>query len=157
MILLVLIAVPPLSIQLREQKRRIWDKGFVEAALILGGGKNHIYVKHILPQLYEEWVLIFGQQLLQVLTLLVHLGVLEILFGGTVIGFGLDSGNEPTSVSHEWSGLIGNNLCFLSVNQWILFFPVLFFTMTALCVSMINSAIIDWFNFKEIRRKNGAA
>lgn len=151
--ILIAVALPALTVQLAEQKRRIWKEEFVEAALTLGGSKRHIYLRHILPHLYEEWILIFGQQFLQVLTLLVHLGVLKVLFGGTVLGFGFGGGDPPSSVTHEWSGLIGVNARFLHVNEWIVYVPILFFTLTALSVAMINKALKDWFDKKEIVRQ----
>jgi peptide/nickel transport system permease protein len=149
-IILILIALPALTVQLIEQKRRVWREEFIEAAITLGGSKRHIYFKHVLPQLYEEWILMFGQQFLQVLTLLVHLGVMIILFGGTIIG----DGDPPTSVTHEWSGLIGLNKRFMLAHEWIVYVPILFFTLTALSVAMINKALSDFFKHKEMVRNN---
>lgn len=148
-IILVVIALPSLTVQLIEQKRRVWKEEFIESAVTLGGSKRHIYFKHVLPQLYEEWVLMFGQQFLQVLTLLVHLGVMLILFGGTITGEG-----PPSSVTHEWSGLIGLNKRFMLAYEWIVYVPILFFAMTALSVAMINKALSDFFKHKDMVRKN---
>ncbi len=148
-IILVLIALPALTVQLIEQKRRVWKEEFIESAITLGGSKRHIYFKHILPQLYEEWILMFGQQFLQVLTLLVHLGVMLVLFGGTIMGEG-----PPSSVTHEWSGLIGLNKRFMLAYEWIVYVPILFFTLTALSVAMINKALSDFFSHKDMVRKN---
>lgn len=151
-IILVLIALPALTVQLIEQKRRIWKEEFIESAITLGGSKRHIYFKHVLPQLYEEWILMFGQQFLQVLTLLVHLGVMLVLFGGTILGEG-----PPSSVTHEWSGLIGLNKRFMLAYEWIVYVPILFFAMTALSVAMINKALSDFFSHKDMVRKNKGA
>lgn len=148
-IILVLIALPALTIQLIEQKRRVWKEEFIESAITLGGSKRHIYFKHVLPQLYEEWILMFGQQFLQVLTLLVHLGVMLVLFGGTITGEG-----PPSSVTHEWSGLIGLNKRFMLAHEWIVYVPILFFALTALSVAMINKALGDFFKYKDMVRKN---
>lgn len=148
-IILILVALPALTVQLIEQKRRVWKEEFIESAITLGGSKRHIYFKHVLPQQYEEWILMFGQQFLQVLTLLVHLGVLLILFGGTITGEG-----PPSSVTHEWSGLIGLNKRFMLAHEWIVYVPILFFTLTALSVAMINKALSDFFKHKDMVRKN---
>lgn len=152
-IILILIALPALTVQLIQQKRRVWKEEFIESAITLGGSKRHIYFKHVLPQLYEEWILMFGQQFLQVLALLVHLGVMIILFGGTIIG---DDG-PPSSVTHEWSGLIGLNKRFMLAYEWIVYVPILFFAMTALSVAMINKALSDFFKHKDMVRKNREA
>ncbi|MFT9597455.1 peptide ABC transporter permease [Mesobacillus sp.] len=148
-IILILVALPSLTVQLVEQKRRVWNEEFIESAITLGGSKRHIYFKHVLPQLYEEWILMFGQQFLQVLTLLVHLGVMMVLFGGTIMGDG-----PPSSVTHEWAGLIGLNKRFMLAHEWIVYVPILFFTLTALSVAMINKALSDFFKQKDRVRKN---
>ncbi|MBT2678900.1 peptide ABC transporter permease [Bacillus sp. ISL-35] len=151
-IILVVIALPSLTVQLIEQKRSVWREEFIESAITLGGSKRHIYFKHILPQLYEEWILMFSQQFLQVLTLLVHLGVMLVLFGGTIMGEG-----PPSSVTHEWSGLIGLNKRFMLAYEWIVYVPILFFALTALSVAMINKALSDFFSHKDMVRKNKGA
>jgi peptide/nickel transport system permease protein len=148
-IILVVIALPALTVQLIEQKRRVWKEEFIESAITLGGSKRHIYFKHVLPQLYEEWILMFGQQFLQVLALLIHLGVLQVLFGGTITGEG-----PPSSVTHEWSGLIGLNKRFMLAYEWIVYIPILFFALTALSVAMINKALSDFFKYKDMVRNN---
>ena len=148
-VILILVALPSLTVQLVEQKRRVWNEEFIESAITLGGSKRHIYFKHVLPQLYEEWILMFGQQFLQVLTLLVHLGVMMVLFGGTIMGEG-----PPSSVTHEWAGLIGLNKRFMLAHEWIVYVPILFFTLTALSVAMINKALGDFFKHKDMVRKN---
>lgn len=148
-IILILVALPALTVQLTEQKRRVWKEEFIQSAITLGGSKRHIYFKHVLPQLYEEWILMFGQQFLQVLALLVHLGVLHVLFGGTIMGEG-----PPSSVTHEWSGLIGLNKRFMLTYEWIVYVPILFFALTALSVAMINKSLSDFFKHKDMVRNN---
>ncbi|WP_079506757.1 hypothetical protein [Mesobacillus jeotgali] len=148
-VILILVALPALTVQLMEQKRLVWKEEFIESAITLGGSKRHIYSKHVLPQLYEEWIIMFGQQFLQVLTLLVHLGVMTVLFGGTITGEG-----PPSSVTHEWAGLIGLNKRFMLSYEWIVYVPILFFALTALSVAMINKAMSDFFNQKDIVRKD---
>lgn len=148
-IILIVVALPSLTVQLAQQKRHVWQEEFIESAITLGGSKRHIYFKHVLPQLYEEWILMFGQQFLQVLTLLVHLGVMYVLFGGTIMGEG-----PPSSVTHEWSGLIGLNKRFMLAYEWIVYVPILFFALTALSVAMINKALSDFFKHKGMVRNN---
>lgn len=149
-VILIAVALPSLTVQLIEQKRRVWQEEFIESAIVMGGSKRHIYFKHILPQLYEEWILMFGQQFLQVLTLLVHLGVLLVLFGGTIMG----DGGPPTSVTHEWAGLIGLNKRFMLTREWIVYVPILFFILTAISVAMINQSLKEFFNTKDNLRKS---
>ncbi|WP_051865601.1 hypothetical protein [Metabacillus indicus] len=137
---LVLIAVPSLSMQLSGEIRMTLDESFIEASKTLGGRKSHLFMKHIIPVLYERWMLLFGQQLIQVLLLLAHLGVFKLFFGGTVVSYGM-GGDPPRTFSYEWSGMIGDSLGYLYVQQWIALVPISFFAVTAICFSLMNDAL----------------
>ncbi|USK35842.1 ABC transporter permease subunit [Bacillus sp. F19] len=143
-IILSVLAIPTLSMQLSNEIRAVHSEPFVEASKVLGGRKMHVFVKHIVPQLYERWILLFGQQFLQVLMLLAHLGVFKLFFGGTSVSFGLMS-DPPRTLSYEWSGLIGDSLSYLFVQQWIAIVPISFFVLTAISVSFINDALKEMF------------
>jgi peptide/nickel transport system permease protein len=142
--ILVIIAIPSLSMHLSNEIRTVQSEPFIEASKVLGGIKPHIFIKHIVPQLYEKWILLFGQQFLQVLLLLAHLGVFKLFFGGTSVSYGLIS-DPPRTLSYEWSGLIGDSLSYLYFQQWIALVPISFFVLTAICVSLINDSLKDLF------------
>jgi peptide/nickel transport system permease protein len=145
--ILVLIAIPNLTMQLSNELRIVRKESFIEASQTLGAGKTYIFYKHMIPHLYEKWILLFGQQFLQVLQLLTHLGYLGLFFGGTIVQYGSD--DPPKSVSNEWSGMIAANVDFLHVHQWILLVPMAFFVLTAISVFLINDSIKDYFQIKD--------
>jgi len=147
--ILVVLAIPNLTIQLANEMRIVRKEPFIEASQTLGAGNCFIFIKHMIPQLYEKWILLFGQQFLQVLQLLVHLGYLKLLFGGSIVQYGFGGSNDPPkSVSNEWSGLIGENMSYLFVHQWILLVPMAFFIFTAISVFLINDSIRDYIQTK---------
>ena len=85
--------------------------------------KAYCYKAYFPASLYDVYTCIF-QQFTQTLTILLHLGLLEIFFGGTVQFLG--SIEEIESYTHEWSGLIGVYFRSLTVNPWIPLVPITF-------------------------------
>jgi peptide/nickel transport system permease protein len=152
--ILVILAIPNLSLQVANEMRMVQKELFIEAAETLGAGKISIFVKHIVPHVYEKWILLFGQQFIQVLQLLAHLGFMKLFFGGTHYG---DDETPPRTISYEWSGVIGSDISYLYTQPWIVLVPIGFFMMTAICVAFINSSISAFFKSKTVnqaRRKN---
>ena len=124
MVLLVLLVMPVIALYVAKEVRKLRTEEFVDAARILGGSRRHIVIKHIFPHLYMTFILVFLQQFTQTLTILLHLGLLEVFFGGTVTFGG--SIKEVESYTHEWSGLIGVYFRALTVNPWIPLVPITF-------------------------------
>lgn len=145
--ILVLIAIPNVTIQLAGEMRLVQKEDFIEVSKVLGAGKPHLFFKHIVPHVYEKWILLFGQQFIQTLQLLAHLGFLKIFFGGTYVPYGQESKDfeEPSSVSYEWSGLIGGNISYLYSHSWLVLVPIFFFVLTAISVALINDSLRTYF------------
>ncbi|PFR24660.1 peptide ABC transporter permease [Bacillus cereus] len=135
---IVLLSVPTLSLYVANEVRKIQTEEFIEAAKILGGGKLYIVVKHILPHLVPTFIIMLMQQFVQTLTLLLHLGLLTLFFGGTVL-----YGDDADSVTHEWTGLIGKYYPSLSSDTWIPMVPIIFFSLTILAANKITDSIQD--------------
>ncbi|MES5893447.1 ABC transporter permease subunit [Bacillus cereus group sp. RP43] len=135
---IVLLSVPTLSLYVANEVRKLQTEEFVEAAKILGGGKLYIVVKHILPHLVPTFIIMLMQQFVQTLTLLLHLGLINLFFGGTVL-----YGDEADSVTHEWTGLIGMYYPSLSADTWIPMVPITFFSLTVLAANKITDSIQD--------------
>lgn len=138
-ILLTALAVPTLSLYVANEIRKVLTEEFIDAAKILGGSKRHLLIKHVFPHLYSTFVIVFMQQFVQTLIILLHLGLLGLFFGGTVEFFG----KEIDSFTHEWSGLIGVYFRSLSVHPWIPLVPITFFGLTIFSGNMIVKCIQD--------------
>ncbi|MCM3719423.1 ABC transporter permease [Fictibacillus phosphorivorans] len=135
-LLIVLIAVPNTAILMKEEISLIQQNEFITSAKLMGGNKFHILFKHIMPHLWPKLVLMYVQQVIAVLLLLAHLGILGVFFGGTIYREYGPEFEIPVSVSNEWSGLLGGYYYQLRLAPWLVFFPVLSF-----------AAVIMAFNF----------
>ncbi|WP_439743230.1 ABC transporter permease [Bacillus pseudomycoides] len=138
-ILFIVLALPTISLYIANEVRKLQKEEFIDAARILGGSRRRIVVKHLFPHLYMTFVLVLMQQFIQTLIIFLHLGLLEVFFGGTV-SFGR---TEVDSYTHEWSGLIGVYFRSLSVHPWIPLVPITFFGLTIFSGNMIVRSIED--------------
>ena len=132
-VFLAFYAVPTLAVYQANEIKKLHREEFMEAAMVLGGGKLHKLKTHILPHLKENILVILMQQYVQVLIVLAHLGVLKLFFGGTI----LDSDQNAYSVSYEWSGLIGSYYDNLVAYPWLPLIPILFLSLAILSAQMM--------------------
>lgn len=142
---IVLLSVPTLSFYVANEVRKMQTEEFIEAAKILGGGKLYIVVKHILPHLVPTFIIMIMQQFVQTLILLLHLGLLTLFFGGTVL-----YGDGADSVTHEWTGLIGLYYPSLSSDTWIPMIPIIFFSLTVLAANKVTDSIQESIEKKKV-------
>lgn len=143
---LAFYAVPTLAVYQANEIKKLHKEEFMEAAMVLGGGRLHKLKTHILPHLKENIFVILIQQYVQVLIVLAHLGVLKLFFGGTI----LDSDQNAYSVSYEWSGLIGSYYDNLVAYPWLPLVPVLFLSLTILSAQMMLNGFKTVVNQKRL-------
>ncbi len=137
-LVLTLAAVPITSLTISKEVNLILKKEFMDSVQILGGNRRHILMKHILPFLKPQLVVIFLREMIQVLILLAHLGILGIFFGGGTMKEDLFQNMVFVSLSNEWSGIIGNNFQFLFTTYWwIAICPIFLLTLTVLAFKLM--------------------
>ncbi|WP_368657082.1 ABC transporter permease [Metabacillus halosaccharovorans] len=135
-IVFTVLAVPVLALLIGNETNELFKKEFVISSKIMGGSKLHIIRKHIFPLLKARFWIIFGQQITQTLLVMVHLGLFNLYFGGTVITYG-DFADPPKSMTNEWSGLIGGTKNYIRSAPWIPLTPIICFTLTILAVTLM--------------------
>lgn len=156
LIILTVIAVPVTSLLIANQLRHIYEKEFITGARLLGGNRPHVLKKHVLPHIWPRLLIQFGQEVVQVLILLIHLGLFHLLFGGTVEIDPGASNRMPVyiSSSNEWSGMIGNG--FEHLNHWPWFFvsPMIAFALVILAFNLMVKGMEDVFmGHRPLRKK----
>ncbi|MCT4784788.1 ABC transporter permease [Exiguobacterium aestuarii] len=102
LIVLIMLGLPAVTLYLITEIRQLLQQEFMIVAQTLGGGVWHRVRLHLLPHLIPTLVIVFMQQFVQTLMLLIHLSLFGIFFGGTVI---LYEGVMPTV--YEWSSMFG--------------------------------------------------
>jgi peptide/nickel transport system permease protein len=148
--ILILLPLPSVILYVSKETQKILKTEFVTASRTLGAGTFRILVFHVLKHLIQRLIILFIQQLNQVLIILAHLGLLKLFFGGTVIDFSpLD--DPPKTLSFEWSGLIGDYFETLYVHPFIVMVPITFFALTIVSINLMLNGM------EEVFQKNGAA
>jgi len=113
---------------------------YVMASETLGGDKWHIMKKHIFPLLKGNLAILFLNEAIQSLHLIGQLGIFNVFFGGTIF--------QPDfriylSLTHEWSGLIGQARSFFSHSQWIVLFPLLAYLLLLLSFYLLSAGFTE--------------
>lgn len=120
-IILILFAIPVVLNTIGREADEILRKDFAQAAILLGGSKSRLFFRHITVHLFPKLVHLFGQQMIQALQVLMHLGVFGILLGG-----GLWSGGAAyQSLTYEWTGMFQALRMGIMTERYWLIVPVL--------------------------------
>lgn len=147
--ILIVLAIPTVAIYLSNEIKLLMTEEFVSASHVLGGTRKHVLIKHISPHMIPVLIILFMQQFVQVLVILVHLGILQVFFGGTIVFFG----GEIDSVTHEWSGLLGMYYKSLLVHPWVPLVPMFFFAITIICSNFILKGIENAYEKVKLKYK----
>lgn len=142
--ILALIALLPLTSVIGEEIHYYLKNEFIDASRLLGGSKWWLAKKHISQFFRPKIFILLLQQVSQSLLLLVHLGVLNMFIGGVkmVNMGGLDGAkNVVSSLSNEWSGLIGLSYPELRFDHWIVIGPGIGFFLTLLSFNLMLRGI----------------
>ncbi|MED1090796.1 ABC transporter permease [Bacillus paramycoides] len=149
-LVLACLAVPTVMLYIAQEVKRIKKEEFILAATVLGGSKWQRLKRHIWPHMLPSFLLLVAQQFVSTLLLLLHLGLLQLFFGGTITFSGMD----PDSVTKEWTGLIGQNFRHLTTHTWIVLIPIAFYSMTILSGNLISNSMQDAIKLGNVRRAN---
>jgi peptide/nickel transport system permease protein len=141
-IILALLTVPVIAVVIGNETGRIIENEYVVCARTLGAGKWRVIIKHIVPGLKEKIFVLLGQQTMQALIVLAHLGYLELFFGGTRVKYGFDV-DPPTSITNEWSGLIGNTFRYLHIAAWVPLSPIVCFAISMIAISFMVEGYVQ--------------
>ncbi len=149
-IILVVIAVLPLSVFIGEEISSYLSNDFINVTYLAGVDHLYIFRKHIWLFLKRRLFVVFFEQIIQTLILLVHLGILGVFIGGDRLILMTDSVEsvEAFSLSNEWSGLIGTDLSNIYVYPWIIITPLIGFTIVIIALKLILLGIDDNKRFR---------
>lgn len=150
-IILTVIALPTTSLLIGNETSLILRQEFMTGVRVMGASRFHILRKHVMPHLIPKLWIQFAQQVIQVLILLVHLGVLQLFFGGTRSATGV-GGETSSSFTGEWSGVIGDNIRSIDSLPWVVITPLVLFALTILAMNLILQGLKEVLGEKQLRR-----
>nr|WP_232223944.1 ABC transporter permease subunit [Anoxybacillus tepidamans] len=121
---------------------------YVTAAFSMGGSRWHIMKKHIWPAMKSQMLIIFVNEMIQVMHLIGQLGIFNLFLGGTIVQM-----DPPLaiSVTKEWAGLIGQFRSSFYYSRWIIMFPLSCYLLLLLAFYWVAQGLIK--REKLIQRK----
>ena len=142
-ILLVIIAVPPIMVTVASETSKFLENEFISSVKVLGGSRLHTLRKHVLPHLRPRLSILYSQQLIATLLLGAHLGILQVFIGGTdfITLDPLENNTVPVAMINEWSSMIGANYYQIRGDRWIVFAPLAGFAITILALNFMVEAM----------------
>ncbi|MGD6960433.1 ABC transporter permease subunit [Rossellomorea aquimaris] len=155
-LVLGLIGGIPLTGHLAAELNQFLKKDFISCSHSLGASKSWLIRKHILNYLKPRLMILFTQQVVQSLLILVHLGVFQMIIGKVKtlkMMDGITSADSVTlSLSNEWSGLLGLSYRELMLDQWIVLGPSLAFIFTIYSFRLIGKGLEKTFEKPEPKK-----
>lgn len=141
-IVTTLVALPNLSIQLAMEIREVKRREFIVASRTIGAREGFVFRRHVLPFLRTKLILLFNQQMIQVLALFVALGLLYI-------GAQTDKPDEGLGLTDMLLG----GLQHIWVMRWMLYDPVLAILIIIIAIQMMTSAVRKVANGEDRKKR----
>ncbi|MCM3595815.1 ABC transporter permease subunit [Metabacillus idriensis] len=136
---IVIVGIAPVMLLISGEIKQTLKEPYIEVSYHLGASNRHVIFKHILPVLKKRILIIFFQQVIQTLLLLIYLGVFEIYIGGDKPGGIFGDDERFLSQSGEWAGMIGQSKFDLMTAPWIVLGPgIAFIGLILLLNSVLN-------------------
>lgn len=136
--LIVILGVPKIAVVASRQATTLLGRAHITAARSIGAGNARIAVRHVLPLMREQLIILFSHETMGVLTLLGALALFNIFLGGTRMT------DRPTlyhSITHEWAGLVGQHHALIQGPNWMLFFPLLFYFLFLCTLFLVSLGV----------------
>lgn len=149
---LSIVGVPPLLIYFKDTTLQFLKEDHITAARVLGASKWTILRKHIWLGIKGRVAVQYVEQILQTLTLMIHLGFFKLLFGGSVVHFFPFDQKPPIyqSLTSEWSGLIGNGYANIELHPSLTIIPLVAFAVLIYLFSLLREGLKESLSLTSI-------
>ncbi len=123
-VILILLMTPTTIALIKETTELILEKEFIDSAFTISPSRLHIYIRHILPNMTLQYLIIFLRVLFQVLMVISHLAFFKLFFGGTDVCYGPACIIIEQPVLPELSSLLGYHFHDLASAWWTFYAPL---------------------------------
>ncbi|HEK9100658.1 ABC transporter permease subunit [Bacillus pfraonensis] len=139
LIVFVFVAVPGMTRFFQKEVQHIWRQEYVISSLVLGGSRWHIFRTHIMKVLQPQIIFQIGEQMVQVLLIMLHLAIFKLFLGGTKIvsGQAHDQFHIYFPYLNDWANLISYYYGELMLEPRVIIIPVLFYMLLLFCMTKV--------------------
>lgn len=125
LIILIILMLPTTIVLVRSATQMILEKEFISSAKTMSPSKVYIFLKHSLPNMLIQYVIIFFRIMFQTLVVISHLAFFKIFFGGTDVCYGPGCLINEQPTIPELSSLLGFHFYDLQVAWWTFYSPLI--------------------------------
>ncbi|WP_020063164.1 ABC transporter permease subunit [Bacillus sp. 123MFChir2] len=144
------IGAPTIAVFIANEIDEYRKSEHVLSSILMGATKIHLIRTHIWLYLKDKLLILFMQNIVHVLILFTHLGLLHLFIGGERI-IPLDNGGaQSASLSNEWSGLLGASNYEMTLSPWIVISPLVAFTITIYIIKLMTEGVQDALNTRNV-------
>ncbi|MFT9597766.1 hypothetical protein [Mesobacillus sp.] len=141
LIVLFLLGFPAVFFFTTDLVEELSTKSYVTSSALLGGSKFHILRVQILPHFKPHLILLFVQQVLQTLQILMGLAIFRLFLGGRHEEK-IYNTSYPKSITNELAGLTGQNFWTLKSAPWVAFSSLGLLLVIFILVIVIKNEMI---------------
>lgn len=142
LIVLFLLGFPSVFFYTTDFVKEIKVKSFVTSSVLLGGSKLHVMIKQIVPHLKPQLALLFVQQVLQTMQIMLGLAMFNIFLGGPDKENIYDT-HYTKSITNELAGLTGQNFWFLKYAPWMALSSLAMMLIIFILVIIIKNELVE--------------
>ena len=169
MIILVIVGIPSVLVSTTDIIKELKGKSFIQSSYLMGASHFYILKRHLKPYMASYGLLLFVQQLLNTFVLIMFLATFNIYLGGIspeeivgteqIFGAGLFAKYIPgqvSSLTKEWSGLIGQNYREFYRVPWLVLDPLFAYFFLIFIINMMKKeleTVLESFYKKEKSKK----
>jgi peptide/nickel transport system permease protein len=155
LITISLLNLPTLVLYFKDITNQLLSEEHIMASRVIGAGPFAIIRRHIWVGIKGRLMIQFVEQIIQVLLLLVHLGLFDMLLGGSTL---IPDPMDPSSILaisrlNEWSGMIGSGYRSFLLAPWLCTDPLIGFTLVIFAFNLLRIGLNEVQNGFEVIQK----
>ena len=115
---------PTTTMLIKESTQHILNQDYIEVAYTISPHDKHIFIKHVLPNIQTQYLIIFLRICFQTLLVMTHLAFFKIFLGGTKVCYGPACEIIERPSINDLSSLLGFHSNELTTNWWTFYAPL---------------------------------
>ncbi|WP_255287124.1 peptide ABC transporter permease [Bacillus pseudomycoides] len=135
----VFVAVLGMTRFFHKEVQQLWNKEYVKSSFLLGGSRWHVFRTHIMKVLQPQIIFQIGEQMVQVLLIMLHLALFKLFLGGMKIVSrqAHDQFSIYVPYLNDWANLISYYYGELMLEPRIIIIPVMFYMILLYCMTKV--------------------
>ncbi|QRO86072.1 ABC transporter permease subunit [Mammaliicoccus vitulinus] len=140
-IILTILMTPTTTMLIKEATQQILDKEYINIAYTISPSHIHIFIKHVLPNIQTQYIIIFLRICFQTLLVMTHLAFCKFFFGGTKVCYGPACEIIERPSINDLSSLLGFHSNELTSNWWTFYAPLVAILYLFIIINLMSNGL----------------